>query len=360
MSKIKTLKIFISIIMIIAICNVLIITSFADSTTRIKSDTWHKLNDRPAGNEEILSKFPSVIKGIGYVGVRSNDVNKIVSINRNIYMINNDGTVLEYNTLKDVWTSIDKIKNLEKSNGLFRLIALNDKIYIIGSNLSDILEYNINKKECIFITKLPTERKVGGAIGIDNKIYILSGEEKGNPNTTKTLDEYDLSKGVWTKKKDMFGGSNDLRVTYLNGKIYTLGVGQDFEVYDMKNDQWTMLSPGPSGIYGAGMEAVNGRIYILPFSSDEGNNIVKEYDPIRNTWIGKSAFTYDMSTYATTLCSGEIYVVDNTSVAKYTVIENKTAVEDVEESKVNVTDDKTKINRTAGLQLLQHGGLQQT
>lgn len=338
MPKVKALKFCVSIVIIISILSTFTITAFADSkkTSTYKPNTWYKLNDRPEGNEEIITTIPSVLEGIRYVGIRSNDLNKIVSIDKKIYMINNDGTVLEYNTLTDTWTSIDKIKDLDKSNGIFRLIALNGKIYIIGANFSDILEYDNVKKECKFIVKLPTERKVGGAVGVDNKIYILSGEEKGDPNTKRTLDVYDLSKGQWSKKKDMFGGSNDLRVIHLNGKIYTLGVGQDFEVYDIEKDQWTQLSPSPSGIYGAGMQAVNGKIYILPYSSEEGNNIVKEYDPESNSWIGKAALTFDISTFATTECDGEIYVIDNNKVAKYTVTKRNISEEDVDERK----DDK--------------------
>ncbi len=347
MSKIRALKHFVSIIIIFSILSTFTITSFADSkqTSTYKANTWYKLNDRPAGNEEIITKIPSVLEGIKYVGIRSNDVNKVVSINSRIYMINNDGTVLEYSTLTDTWTSVDKIKDLDKSNGIFRLIDLNGKIYIIGANFSDILEYDIDKKECKFIAKLPSDRKVGGAIGVDNKIYILSGEEKGNPNTKKTLDVYDLTKGQWSKKKDMYGGSNDLRVTYLNGKLYTLGVGEDFEVYDIEKDQWTMLSPSPSGLYGAGMQAVNEKIYILPYSSEDGNNIVKEYDPENNSWIGKAALTYDMSTYATTVCDGEIYVIDNNKVAKYTVAEKNILSEEVKEGKDgNIIDNKANVD----------------
>jgi len=336
------------VVILICICNTLVITSFAysNSSQPFTKDTWYELNDRPVGNEELVSKFPSVIKGIGYIGVISNDVNKIVSIKDMIYMINNDGTVLEYNPSKDVWTSIDIIQDLKETEGLFRLITLNEKIYIIGKNLSDIMEYDPYKKVCVFITKLPTERRVGAAIGVDNKIYILSGAEKGNPNTTKTLDVYDLSKNEWTKKKDMFGGSNDLRVTYLNGKLYTMGVGKDFEEYDIQNDQWTMLSPSPSDLYGTGIEAVNGKIYILPTGFEAGNNIVKEYDPISNSWTGKAAMTFEVYAYATTVCNGEIYVIDNKKVVKYTVIEKAFAAENSGESEA-----ENKIQNNDGIKV---------
>ncbi len=315
----------VEIILISIICCSLNFTSFADSNSDIayKADTWYKLNDRPSGNEGILSLFPNENNDQKSIGLRSNDVNKIVTINNCIYMNNNDGTVLEYNTEKDTWTSIDKINGLSESNGFFKLITLNNKIYIVGAKLSDILEYDISKKKSILITKLPTQTRVDAAIGIENKIYILSCDDMGNIKKKITLYIYDLTRNEWTKKQSMFEGSIDLKATYLKGNIYIYS-GFNFQVYDIKNDRWANLTP--FNMRGSGMEVFNGKIYVLPYKV---NDAVKEYNPISNTWISKAVLPFEISTSATTLCNGEIYVIDNKNVAKYTIVDRKINNEDI-------------------------------
>lgn len=291
----------------------------------LNSDSWSEKNNRPGGNESISVTFPSTVKGFGTIGLSSNDINKAVTIKDMIYMINNDGTVLQYNASSDTWNEIDKIAGLNETNGLFRLVTTKDKIYIIGANLSDIWEYDPFTKECTLKTKLPTQRVVGAAIAIDDSIYILAGSEKGDPATLNTLDMYDLSKNTWVKKKDMFEGASDLNVTYLNGKIYILGAvtesgGQNFEEYDIQKDQWTKKSPSSTEWFGSGMEAVNGKIYVIPsyYNYDGATDNVKEYDPDNDKWINRTEMYGVVDGYATTVCNGEIYVINCTSVEKYT------------------------------------------
>lgn len=301
-------------------------------TTKLhNADVWSEMNNRPVGNEQVNISFHGTSGGYTVIkNLSSDDINKAVTINDMIYMINNDGTVLEYDTKADTWIKIDKIAELSDSNGLFKLTATKDKIYIVGVNLNSIYEYDPILKKCSLKTKLPAQAIVGGAIAIDNDIYVLSGSNIANRNVIENLDMYDLSQNIWTKKESILKNAENIKIAYSNGKIYILCEAQmyaasapgeqNFEEYDIQKEKWTMISPSTTEWFGTGIGAVNGKLYIFPdyYNREGKSDNVKEYDPVSGKWTNR-AETYGLfDGYATAVCNNEIYVIDGTNIEKYT------------------------------------------
>ncbi len=312
---------------------------------------WIRLKNRPSGNERISITLDSTVPGIGSVGFKTNYLYKAVSINGKIYMIDNDGTLKQYDPATDVWVNKSKISELKNSNGNFKLAVLKGKILIIGVNCSDIYQYDIETNKCEFLTSFPIEQIPASVIVAEGKVYILSGMYAGDPNTLNTLDMYDPLTDTWTKKKDMFQGLSDLTAVYYNGKIYIFGgvksttkledllekdpvtgemrfkprsntneyPGQNIEAYDIKTDTWSYITPDNLHWFASGAELCNGKLYLFGDEYINGNvvNSVKEYDPVNNKFTKVADMLPKKDSYSTVAVNGEIFVISGKSVEKY-------------------------------------------
>jgi hypothetical protein len=295
---------------------------------------WVRLKDRPIGNESVNIKMKSVIPGIGGVSFQTDNQYKAVSIDGKIYMIDNNGTLKEYDPKTDIWSDKTKINEVKDSQGVYKLAVLNNKILIIGVNYSDIFQYDVATKECKLLTKLPTNIVVGSVVVAEGKLYILSGMGVGDPNTLNSLEMYDPETDKWTEKGDMFEGSNNLTSIYYNGKIYIFGAvkgtdlddhsypGQNIEAYDIKTDTWSYISPDDVYWFASGLEVSNNKLYVFGDGSDKKSNStkysVKLFEPDNNKWTVVADMLPKDSGYSTCTINGDIYVIDGKIVEKFT------------------------------------------
>lgn len=312
----------------------------SETIAAAKSDIWTVKKDRPSGNEPIstlmkLSESGNIgMIGIGYkssmrisgggvkaYSVSSSDINKVVAIGSMIYMVDNDGKVKEYNPETDIWTTNGEIPSLEGTNGLFRLVSMNNKIYVVGANYTDIGEYDPSTKQYKVITKLPTSRIVGGALAVNNNIYIVGGQNTNDASTLYTLEMYDINADKWATKKEPISAASDVNMTYLNGKIYIIGARGIFLEYDISNDTWSENKVSSRIFNVLGMEAVNNKIYIIGQYEEKGKKFyaVQEYDPATNMLTTRASMNPKSITMGTTVLNGEIYTIDGSKVEVYTL-----------------------------------------
>lgn len=314
-------------------------------------EDWARLKNRPSGNEKVSITLDSTIPGIGRVGFKTNNLYKAVSINGKIYMIDNDGTLKQYDPATDEWTNKSKISELENSNGNFKLVVFNDKILIVGVNCRDIYQYDIETGKCKLFTSFPIDQIPAAVVVAEGKVYILSGMYAGDPNTLNTLDMYDPLTDKWTKKKNMFQGLSDLTAVYYNGKIYIFGgvkstiniedlleedpvtgeirfkpqsntneyPGQNIEAYDIKTDTWSYITPDNPHWFASGAEVCNGKLYLFGDEYINGNEIycVKEYDPVNNKFSKVADMLPKEDSYSTVTVNGEIFIISGKSIEKY-------------------------------------------
>ncbi|MCR8633514.1 Kelch repeat-containing protein [Paenibacillus radicis (ex Xue et al. 2023)] len=124
----------------------------------------------------------------------------------------------------------------------------------------------------------------------------------------------------WEDKSPMqrakFGIAQSTQV--YDGKIYVIGglvslnsPVDDLEVYNPKNDSWTMKSSLPKPLWGAATSIFGGKIYTFGGSENEGNrtvNNVYEYDIQGNTWATKQPMALPRSEAGAVTYAGKIYV----------------------------------------------------
>lgn len=290
-------------------------TEISEIKVEINKDKWTLRSELTSTNQSKASTM--VYSGSSKITLveHNMDFKKAVSIGNNIIYIHNDGKVKEYDSIKDTWNDKYLISELKDSNGDFYLVSINNIIYIVGVNFSDILAYDPLTNKCSFETKLPTKRRVGGVVAANGKIYILGGFDLTIGSTIGKLDEYDPVTDKWIKKADMIGrGSNSVPVAYLDDHIYTLNYSYEkitLEVYDIKNDSWSDKTPtGDSLSYSKNLEATNGKLYVIVSNKkDYWNTLVQEYDPKTNMCKWRTGSTTEREQFASVVLNGEIYVI---------------------------------------------------
>lgn len=281
----------------------------------ISNDKWTLRSDLPSINEPKLSSI--VYSGYSHITFNeyNYDVKKAVTCGNNIIFIHNDGKVKEYDPVKDIWTDKYQISELQNSNGDFKLVSIDNMIYIIGVNFTDVLVYDPATNKCSLKTKLPTKRRVGGVVSANNKIYILGGFDATIGRTINTLEEYDPKTDKWTKKADMTGrGSNSVTVAALDDQIYILnssGEKEVLEAYDIKNNSWTVKTPTGDTMYSTrNLEAANGRLYaIVSYKKDDWNIWIQEYNPKTNKCISRTGTSTERGSFASVVLNEEIYLI---------------------------------------------------
>lgn len=302
-----------------------------DETTKTMSITyeippapeyWTYMKDRPSGNSSIDITMKSTVPGIDQIGIRSGDSNKAVAYCGKIYMVDNDGTLKEYDHVKDVWKNKRVIAGVKNSNGIFKLAVIKDKLYIVGLNYKDVLEYDFKTNKSSLATQLPEPGVIGAAVAANGKLYVLSGFAAGNIVTLNTMYVYDPTTRKWTRRADMYEGANGLSTAALSDSIYIFGAvserndGQNAEVYYIQKDAWSYIEPNDMGFYASGVELLNGKLYVIGDGVDDNGVLV--YDPKTSVWkkvAGQPELGYD---FATVALNGSIYAISGSKVYKFT------------------------------------------
>lgn len=296
-----------------------------------KPDSWSTKANMPF---EFIS-MPVTMTSGGNTGVLkwteySNASGKAVSVGSNIYIINSDGKVAEFNSKLNSWSVIGDIPDLENTKGCFKLVSLDNMIYIIGKDFNEILKYDPVNDECESVATLPTKRIVGGAVVANNKIYILAGIDMEKLTTLDTVEEYDPATNKITLKKSMPMSVNKVNVTSLNGKIYILGTAKNFKTeiqeHDIEKDCWTSKASLASVWFGSSIDSANGKIYLPGESTNnqdkDSTDKMEQYDPVSDTVTEmSSSMSMEKGGYASVVCNGRIYyigVANSKAVLEYT------------------------------------------
>lgn len=326
------------------------ITKPTESTQPVAGRIWNNLtNWLYNGKSDGLNLINSADKSMRMLS--SNDMGKTAVVGDKIYLIGCDGKVDEYDPVTNSWMSKTQIDVLKGTLRFFKLVTINSKIYIVGANFSDVIEYDPATNQCLLKTKLPNKLVVGAVAELNNKIYLFGGYDYTDGSVASSVYEYDPLTNVWTKKKDMPHGASDLRVASLSGKLYTFWINpsavvgatdktitdiegfeaffvdsQDFVEYDPVQDSWTIKAQANYLRTDAELAAVNGKIIVLgegfeknvKFPLRKRNQTIEEYDPALNSWQLKGDMTNALVRwYGTAVYKDELYLFNNGVVLKY-------------------------------------------
>jgi N-acetylneuraminic acid mutarotase len=182
--------------------------------------------------------------------------------------------------------------------------VLNDKLYVFGGFRNPANEheetneagwqpinsswaYDPTTETWTPLAPMPTPRGAGGAVALNGKIYVIGGVQadvRDNPTAPLspgspqrvlgTVEEYDPATNQWSTRASMPTPRNHLFAEAVGGKVYAIG----------------------------------GRIGSAQITVAEDTNIVEEYDPLRDQWIGKGRAPIRRSGMAGAVANGRIYL----------------------------------------------------
>jgi len=237
---------------------------------------------------------------------------RVVAMGNKIYAINALGRVAEYDPIIDTWTVKKDIDAMKNSKGDFKLVAVDNKIYIIGNNYNEILEYDPVADRTVFVTKFKTDRKVENVAAVNGNIYLMGGTDMKTEKKVDIIEEYNIAEKKWTRKNDYPLLSSMMTFTTLNNKIFGLfftdaGI-MSIEEYDTKSDCWSPKSQIQGNIYGLTMESLNDKIYMI--DGEHNYNRVMEYNPRSNKLsTNKTGVPRPRYESCITAVNGKIYII---------------------------------------------------
>lgn len=221
----------------------------------------------------------------------TNSVLSYVSLDSNIYAIDNAGNIYSYDTDTDKWVKHGTINpnTIDLSHKL-NLVSLNNKIYIIEGNSKKVYEYDPSSRKISDKAPVLFNRTGCAALAYDNKIYVSGGED---PLSAKTFEVYNPANDSWTQLPAMQYERSYHCMAAWGKKIYFLGGTENsniVEEYDINANKWTTLSNAPAAINSLTSAAMDNKIYVGSKSGNMGIDLW-EYDISTYKWTKKEMLT---------------------------------------------------------------------
>lgn len=217
------------------------------------------------------------------------------------------------------------------------MAACGNKIYIIGGSTGskkefrdtasvDMFDVQTNKWESK--TPIPSALTTSCAVSVDNKIYIVGGQENVFSNRIKKVFIFDCVTEKWLIRSPMNIARAFHCVAAINNKLYAIGGRESdeeiasknkdslavytIEEYDIAIDKWQIKVVLPYKHFLVGAVTLANKIYIL---SDTVSNsklsksaVFEEYNPTDNTFRRLASLTPSRYDAAMSTLDGKIYV----------------------------------------------------
>jgi len=181
-------------------------------------------------------------------------------------------------------------------------------LYVIGGHyphttpLRTVLAYNPGTDSWTRKTDMPTARRFLAAAAVDEIIYVVGGGASGAfPGVPlKTMEAYYPKTDTWVAKADMPTARQLLAACTVDGIIYVIGGGTDFdhpystvEAYDPKTNQWSRKRDLPKPLLWLTASVADGRVYAFAATKPmaEHPSETFTYDPTADFWTAKAQFS---------------------------------------------------------------------
>lgn len=230
------------------------------------------------------------------------------------------------------------------------MAAANGKIYVIGGSTGGANEfkdtptvemYDPQSGQWVYKKELPKAITTSCAVTIDDKIYLVGGQEDVFSKRLNTLMMYDCLKDKWEKKASMNIARSFHCAVALNNKIYAIGGRENdnelkvkskdslavytIEEYDIKSDKWVIKSILPFKNFAIGAVVLNNKIYILFDSTNHStlsqSALLEEYDPERNHFSFKANLTPSKCDAAMVVYNNKIYLLGGWNHGALSIVE---------------------------------------
>lgn len=181
--------------------------------------------------------------------------------------------------------------------------AIGSTIYVFGGarpgNLHTVLAFDTRSRRWSEPTKLPVGLNHVAVAAHDGKLYVAGGFLEGDEATDQFL-EYDPATGTWTTLPPMGLARGGGAAVTIGDKLYMIDGGSNpyfpgeasgrptprLEVFDFRNQSWTVAASPPVGVHHTGAAVLGGKIYLAGGrSTDEASSAnFDRYDPATDRW----------------------------------------------------------------------------
>src|SRR5215204_1122042 len=135
---------------------------------------------------------------------------------------------------------------------------------------------------------------------------------------TATISPPSTEQGYWTVGSPMPTPGFEVSAEALNGKIYVVGGSDDngdltdiVEVYDLKSDKWSTAAPIPEPLDHTGLASYEGKLYLIGGFKERRTptDTLFIYDPQTDTWKEGSPMPTARAGLSADFIDGILYAV---------------------------------------------------
>lgn len=177
---------------------------------------------------------------------------------------------------KPYWTIS---KDMPEARNELSAVGINEKIYVIGGE--DIAAGG-SQKDTIKIYDSTTDQWLGkenapmpqgldhtAAVEYNDKIYVVGGFLQQKIPTDR-LYIYDIDENEWTEGEPLPSARGALTAEIINGTLYAIGGLNSSQIplntneaYDLESDSWTTKAPMPTARHHLSSAVVDGKLFAL-------------------------------------------------------------------------------------------------
>ena len=203
--------------------------------------------------------------------------------------------------------------------GLLAFVILGILAYNLIIRANEPQESNmlseLNNNRWSILQDLPVPTSYAASTTYDSKIYLIGGFADGN--ISAKVRRYDSQTEQWEDLTDKPTAVSNVNAVVLGEKVYVPGgitVGGKttsvLEVYDPRNDTWTIKNSLPSPLSDYALEVFEGKLYL--FGGRDQNTFsekVYSYEPILDKWTEETSISHERAYFDSAQWGGKIYLV---------------------------------------------------
>lgn len=198
---------------------------------------------------------------------------------------------------------------------------VDNKIYIMGGEnklkaISDVDIYDTLNDTWKKGTPMPIAVEKFAISAVGNKIYVFGGQS--NNGVLNSVWIYDTLSDTWKKGTPMLTAGCFLSASIVNNKIYVFGGSKDgtadvsntLEIYDISTDTWKKGTPIPTKRISFTSVSLGNSIYVIGGGTyNTVKDTVEIYDATTDTWTVGKSMSQAKSAISSCLIGNKIYIL---------------------------------------------------
>ena len=218
--------------------------------------------------------------------------------------------------------------DMVKTRGDPGVVALNNKIYVIGGYFPTFFGYNQTQEvydpqtdTWQYAANIPIGESDMAVETYAGNIYAIGGWNVNMGGSLSYTLMYDPLANNWITKTAMItpvSGAGSVVMTdtiVILGGFFNSNNLADVQIYDPALDSWSLGTPMPAGRSEFSAVFLNGKVYAIGgvVSGGVTTNTVSIYDPVANSWTAGPPLPEARASMAVDVRQGKIYVVGGTN-----------------------------------------------